>query len=188
MRSREFTERTPHKPRFVAGSIGPTNRTCSLSPDVNGRVSRFTFDALVTAYHDQLSGLLDGGVDLLLVETIFDTLNPKAALAAMEDVLAERGQGVPILVSGTITDASGRTLSGQTLKPSGSRMHAPLLAVGFNCALGAEQMRPFVETLATTPTARQPATPMPDCPTSSASTTRRPATGRSPQHFAAAAW
>ena len=146
----EFTAKEPQKPRFVAGSIGPTNRTASLSPDVNRPEYRaVTFDELRIAYKQQAEALIDGGVDLLLVETIFDTLNAKAALFAMEEVKEERGIDIPIMVSGTITDASGRTLSGQTVEAFlASVSHIPLLSVGFNCALGAEQLQPYLQRLA----------------------------------------
>lgn len=147
--AREFTEREPHKPRFVAGSIGPTNKTASMSPDVNDPGFRaVSFDGLRAAYKEQVEALLDGGVDLLLVETIFDTLNAKAALFAIEEVKEERQIEVPIMVSGTITDASGRTLSGQTAEAFLiSVSHIPMLSVGFNCALGASQLVPHLEVL-----------------------------------------
>ena len=145
----EFTRETPGKPRFVAGAMGPTNRTASLSPDVNNPAYRaVTFDQLVDAYYEQVSGLVDGGADLLLVETIFDTLNAKAALFAIDKYFEEK-TALPIMVSGTITDASGRTLSGQTTEAFlYSMSHLPLLSVGLNCALGAELMRPYIQTLA----------------------------------------
>lgn len=145
----EFTANEPHKPRFVAGSIGPTNKTASMSPDVNDPGFRaVSFDELRIAYKQQVEALLDGGVDLLLVETIFDTLNAKAALFAIEEVKEERGIDVPIMVSGTITDASGRTLSGQTAEAFLiSISHIPVLSVGFNCALGASQLVPHLEVL-----------------------------------------
>jgi 5-methyltetrahydrofolate--homocysteine methyltransferase len=145
----EFTAREPHKPRFVAGSMGPTNRTASLSPDVNDPGYRaVTFDDLVKAYKQQAEALLDGGADLLLVETVFDTLNAKAAVFAIEEVFEERGKEWPVMVSGTITDASGRTLSGQTTEAFlVSLSHIPLLSIGLNCALGAEQLRPYLQTL-----------------------------------------
>ncbi len=141
---------TSEKPRFVAGSIGPTNRTASISPDVENPAFRhITFDQLKDAYIEQINGLLDGGVDLLLVETVFDTLNCKAALFAIEDVFEVKGLRVPIMVSGTITDESGRTLSGQTAEAFlNSISHVPLLSVGFNCALGTKAMRPYVRELA----------------------------------------
>lgn len=145
----EITALEPHKPRFVAGSIGPTNRTASLSPDVNDPGFRaITYDQLVQAYKEQVIALIDGGVDLLLVETVFDTLNAKAALFAIEEVSEEKGKEWPIMVSGTITDASGRTLSGQTTQAFLiSVAHMPLLSIGLNCALGAAQLRPYLETL-----------------------------------------
>ncbi|WP_461052977.1 methionine synthase [Spirosoma arcticum] len=145
----EFTRQNPNKPRFVAGAMGPTNRTASLSPDVNNPAYRaVTFDQLVDAYYEQVSGLVDGGADLLLVETIFDTLNAKAALFAIDKYFVGKTP-LPIMVSGTITDASGRTLSGQTTEAFlYSMSHLPLLSVGLNCALGAELMRPYIQTLA----------------------------------------
>jgi len=145
----EFTAKEPNKPRFVAGSIGPTNKTASMSPDVNDPGFRaVSFDELRIAYKQQVEALLDGGVDLLLVETIFDTLNAKAALFAIEEVKEERNIDVPIMVSGTITDASGRTLSGQTAEAFLiSISHIPVLSVGFNCALGASQLVPHLEVL-----------------------------------------
>ncbi|WP_031529400.1 methionine synthase [Dyadobacter crusticola] len=161
----EFTEREPEKPRFVAGSMGPTNRTASLSPDVNNPGYRaISFDQLVEAYYEQVKGLTDGGCDLLLVETIFDTLNAKAALFAIDQFFVDAkngkverldswrnvpGQSLPVMISGTITDASGRTLSGQTTEAFlTSVSHLPLLSVGLNCALGADLMRPYVQILA----------------------------------------
>jgi 5-methyltetrahydrofolate--homocysteine methyltransferase len=145
----KFTKANPEKPRFVAGSIGPTNKTASLSPDVNRPEYRaITFNELRIAYKQQVEALIDGGVDLLLVETIFDTLNAKAALFAIEEVKEERNINIPIMVSGTITDASGRTLSGQTVEAFlTSISHVPLLSVGFNCALGAEQLKPYLQRL-----------------------------------------
>jgi len=145
----EFTAKNPEQPRFVAGSIGPTNRTASMSPDVNDPGFRaVTFDELRIAYKQQVKALIDGGVDLLLVETIFDTLNAKAALFAIEEVKEERNIDIPIMVSGTITDASGRTLSGQTVEAFLiSISHIPLLSVGFNCALGAKQLKPYLKQL-----------------------------------------
>jgi len=137
----EYTQKTPDKPRFVAGSIGPTNKTASMSPDVNDPGYRaVTFDELVEAYRQQAEALLDGGADILLVETIFDTLNAKAALFAIDQVRETRAIDIPIMVSGTITDASGRTLSGQTVEAFLiSVSHIPLLSVGFNCALGSDR-------------------------------------------------
>ncbi len=141
----EFTD----KPRFVAGSIGPTNRTASISPDVNDPGYRaITFDELVGAYKDQVNALMDGGVDILLVETIFDTLNAKAALFAIDQVFEDRNTKIPIMVSGTITDQSGRTLTGQTTEAFLiSLSHMPLLTIGLNCALGASLMRPYLQIL-----------------------------------------
>jgi len=146
----EFTQKEPHKPRFVAGSIGPTNRTASMSPDVNDPGFRaVTFDDLRIAYKQQVEALIDGGVDVLLVETVFDTLNAKAALFAIEEVKTARNVDVPIMLSGTITDASGRTLSGQTAEAFLiSVRHIPLLTVGFNCALGANLLQPHLEAIA----------------------------------------
>ena len=146
----EFTAKEPHKPRYVAGSIGPTNKTASMSPDVNDPGYRaISFDELRIAYKLQVEALLDGGADILLVETIFDTLNAKAALFAIEEVKEERNIDVPIMVSGTITDASGRTLSGQTAEAFLiSISHIPILSVGFNCALGASQLTPHLEVIA----------------------------------------
>lgn len=145
-----YTAKNPNKPRYVAGAIGPTNRTASLSPDVNDPGYRaVTFDDLVKAYSEQVIALLDGGVEILLVETVFDTLNAKACLFAIEEVFEQKGISVPIMVSGTITDASGRTLSGQTAEAFLiSISHAPLLSVGFNCALGADLMKPYVKVVA----------------------------------------
>ena len=145
----EMTALTPDKPRFVCGSIGPTNRTASISPDVDDPAFRnVTFDELVQAYTDQARGLMDGGADILLVETIFDTLNAKAAVFAILGLFEERGASLPLMISGTITDASGRTLSGQTTEAFyNSIRHAEPLSVGLNCALGAEQLRPYLEEL-----------------------------------------
>jgi 5-methyltetrahydrofolate--homocysteine methyltransferase len=145
----EFTRKDPSKPRFVAGAMGPTNRTLSLSPDVNNPGYRaITFDQLKEAYKEQAKGLIEGGSDLLLVETIFDTLNAKACLFAIQELYEEIGKELPIMVSGTITDASGRTLSGQTTDAFLiSVSHVPLLSVGLNCALGAKQLRPYLQIL-----------------------------------------
>ncbi|WP_332019234.1 homocysteine S-methyltransferase family protein [Kaistella sp.] len=145
----EFSTANPEKPRFVAGSIGPTNKTASLSPEVNDPGFRaITFEELRVAYRQQAEALLDGGADILLVETIFDTLNAKAALFAIDEIQEERKIEIPIMVSGTITDASGRTLSGQTAEAFLiSVSHLNLLSVGFNCALGAKQLTPYLETL-----------------------------------------
>lgn len=148
--AREVADEFIDKPRFVAGSIGPTNRTASMSPDVNDPGFRaVTFDDLRIAYKQQVEALIDGGCDLLLVETIFDTLNAKAALFAIEEVKEERNLNIPVMVSGTITDASGRTLSGQTVEAFLiSISHIPLLSIGFNCALGADQLKPYLKRLA----------------------------------------
>lgn len=146
----EYNLKTPEKPRFVAGSIGPTTRLLSLSPDVNDPGFRaMNYKELVVAYKEQIRGLLDGGVDLILIETITDTLNAKAALYALNEVAKSNGKKVPVMVSGTITDASGRTLSGQTTEAFlNSLTHAELLSIGLNCALGAKDMRPYLEELA----------------------------------------
>ncbi|MCY1721177.1 methionine synthase [Prolixibacteraceae bacterium Z1-6] len=145
----EFTAKNPDKPRFVAGSLGPTNKTLSLSPDVNDPGFRaVSFDEVKEAYREQVEGLLDGDVDLLIIETIFDTLNGKAAIFAIEDALEARGIKLPLMVSGTITDASGRTLSGQTLEAFlNSVSHVELLSIGLNCSLGATDLRPYVKEL-----------------------------------------
>jgi 5-methyltetrahydrofolate--homocysteine methyltransferase len=152
----EYSQKTPDKPRFVAGAIGPTNRTASISPDVNDPGYRaVTFDQLATAYKEQTNGLLDGGADIILVETIFDTLNAKAAIYAIQEVFEERSLpldpqegGIPVMISGTITDASGRTLSGQTTEAFLiSVSHIPLFSVGLNCALGAKELRPYLKVL-----------------------------------------
>lgn len=147
----EFTAKTPGRPRFVAGAIGPTNKTLSLSPDVSNPGFRaVTFDQVAESYYEQVRGLSDGGADLLLIETIFDTLNAKAAIFAIRKYFRESGKPeLPIMISGTITDASGRTLSGQTLEAFYvSVMHAHPLSIGLNCALGGRQMRPYMEDLA----------------------------------------
>lgn len=156
----EFTAKNPEKPRFVAGAIGPLNKTLSLSPDVNNPGYRaVSFDEVVDSYYEQVKGLVEGGVDLLLIETIFDTLNAKAAIFAIKkyfrdsplppsEVAGGRFNSLPIMISGTITDASGRTLSGQTLEAFyTSVMHARPLSIGLNCALGAREMRPHIEEL-----------------------------------------
>lgn len=147
--AQKFNALTPKKPRFVAGAIGPTNRTASLSPDVNDPGYRsVTFDQLTEAYTEQVRGLIDGGADLILVETIFDTLNAKAALFAIQEYFEQIDRALPILISGTITDQSGRTLSGQTPEAFWNAVaHAEPLSVGLNCALGAELMRPYIEEL-----------------------------------------
>ena len=145
----EFCNNTKKSEIFVAGSIGPTNRTASLSPDVNDPGYRaVSFDDLVDSYSEQVLGLIDGGVDILFVETIFDTLNAKAALFAIDKIKSEKKLDIPVMVSGTITDASGRTLSGQTVEAFViSISHIPLLSIGFNCALGADQLLPYVKRL-----------------------------------------
>ena len=145
----EFMEQNPEKGKFVVGSIGPTNRTTSMSPDVNDPGFRaVSFDDMRKAYYEQAEGLLDGGADVLMIETIFDTLNAKAALFAIEELFENKGITLPIMISGTITDASGRTLSGQTLEAFfNSLSHVDLLSFGLNCALGAEQLRQYIEEL-----------------------------------------
>jgi 5-methyltetrahydrofolate--homocysteine methyltransferase len=141
---------TPEKPRFVAGAVGPTPRTASISPDVNDPGARnVSFDQLRAAYHEQAEGLLEGGADLFLVETIFDTLNAKAALFALDELMEDTGERLPVVISGTVTDASGRILSGQTVEAFWhSVRHAKPIAIGLNCALGATLMRPYIEELA----------------------------------------
>lgn len=147
----EYTLLNIDKPRFVAGSIGPTNKTASMSPDVSNPGFRaVSYDELKEAYKEQIEGLIAGGVDILLIETIFDTLNAKAAISAVEEVFEKRKLRLPVMISGTITDASGRTLSGQTVEAFlNSLSHIPLLSLGFNCALGAKELRPFIEELST---------------------------------------
>jgi len=146
----ELSLENPDKPRFVAGAMGPTNKTASMSPDVNDPGFRaISFEQLREAYREQAKGLIDGGVDILLVETVFDTLNAKAALFAIDELKEELNLTIPVMISGTITDASGRTLSGQTAEAFMiSVSHIPLLSIGFNCALGAKQLTPYLETLA----------------------------------------
>lgn len=146
----EFTKNEPNKPRFVAGSMGPTNKTASMSPVINDPGYRaITFDELVIAFKQQANALIEGGVDLLLVETIIDTLNAKAALFAIQEVFNEKGIELPIMVSGTITDASGRTLSGQTTEAFlVSTEHVPITSIGLNCALGAKELRPYLQVMA----------------------------------------
>ncbi len=141
---------TPDKPRFVAGALGPTPRTASISPDVNDPAARnVTFEELRAAYREQAEGMLEGGADLFLVETVFDTLNAKAAIFALDELMEETGERLPVIVSGTVTDASGRILSGQTVTAFWhSVRHAKPIAVGLNCALGATLMRPYIEELA----------------------------------------
>ncbi len=145
----KFTLQTPEKPRFVAGSIGPTNKTASMSPDVNDPAFRaVTFDDLRDCYKEQAEGLIDGGVDILLVETVFDVLNAKAALFAIDELLAEKELKTPVMVSVTIADSSGRTLSGQTTEAFlYSLSHIDLLSIGLNCSLGAKELRPFLAEL-----------------------------------------
>ncbi len=145
-----YTSKNPGKPRFVAGAIGPLNKTLSLSPDVNNPGYRaVTFDTVAAAYTEQIKGLIDGGVDIILIETIFDTLNAKAAIYAAKNYFRKNNlPELPIMISGTITDASGRTLSGQTLEAFYvSVMHANPISIGLNCALGAAEMRPHIEEL-----------------------------------------
>ena len=145
----EFHQENPGSSKFIAGAIGPLNKTLSLSPDVNNPGFRsVTFDEVANAYYEQIHGLMDGGVDLLLIETIFDTLNAKAAIYAIKKYFVASGREIPIMISGTITDASGRTLSGQTLEAFYiSVSHANPLSIGLNCALGAKEMRPHIEEL-----------------------------------------
>ena len=147
--SDEYNIKDPSKPRFVAGSIGPTNKTASMSPDVSDPGFRaITFDELVISYTEQIKGLVDGGVDILLLETIFDTLNAKAALFAIDTYMENNKLDIPLMVSGTITDQSGRTLSGQTVNAFMiSVSHMPIFSIGFNCALGADQLMPYVKRL-----------------------------------------
>ena len=144
-----YSAANPDKPRFVAGAMGPTNRTASISPDVNDPGYRaVTFNDLRIAYKQQVEALIDGGVDLLLVETVFDTLNAKAALFAIEQVFEKKGVEIPIMVSGTITDQSGRTLSGQTTEAFLiSTEHAPITSIGLNCALGAKELKPYLQVM-----------------------------------------
>lgn len=148
----EYTAKNPDKPRFVAGAMGPTTKLSSMSPDVNNPGFRaITFDELVKAYRAQVKALIEGGVDLLLFETITDTLNSKAALYATQEIFEEIGKTYPVMISGTITDASGRTLSGQTTEAFLiSVRHVPLLSIGLNCALGASALRPYLQVLAKT--------------------------------------
>lgn len=146
----EYTAKTPRKPRFVAGSVGPTNKTCSMSPDVNNPALRaLTYDELATAYQEQMEALLEGGVDALLIETIFDSLNAKAAIYAAETAMKKIGREVPLMLSVTVSDIAGRTLSGQTLDAFlASVQHAPIFSIGLNCSFGAKQLKPFLEGLA----------------------------------------
>ena len=145
----KFTAQNPDKPRFVAGAMGPTNKTASISPDVSRPEYRaITFDQLAEAFKEQARGLMDGGADVLLCETIIDTLNAKAAIFGIMELFEEKGKELPVMISGTITDASGRTLSGQTVEAFlVSLSHAPLLSIGLNCAFGASQLKPYVERL-----------------------------------------
>ena len=147
--TQEYTQKNKNKPRFVAGSIGPTNKTASISPDVNDPGYRnVTFEELNFAYKEQVKGLIEGGSDILLIETVFDTLNAKAALFAVQEVFNELNVVLPVMVSGTITDASGRTLTGQTTEAFLISMsHYPLYSIGLNCALGAKDMQPYLKTL-----------------------------------------
>ena len=144
-----WTAKTPDQPRFVIGALGPTNRTCSMSPDVNDPGKRLvTFVELQRAYYQAADSLLAGGADILMVETVFDTLNAKAALSAISDIREHWQQDIPVMVSGTITDASGRTLSGQTTEAFWiSMMHGDLLSIGLNCALGADELLPYIKRL-----------------------------------------
>lgn len=146
----EYTAKPPRKPRFVAGSVGPTNKTCSMSPDVNNPALRaLTYDELATAYQEQMEALLEGGVDALLIETIFDSLNAKAAIYAAETAMKKTGREVPLMLSVTVSDIAGRTLSGQTLDAFlASVQHAPIFSIGLNCSFGAKQLKPFLEGLA----------------------------------------
>jgi 5-methyltetrahydrofolate--homocysteine methyltransferase len=140
-------EETPEKPRFVLGILGPTNRTASISPDVNNPGFRLvSFDDLATSYRQAAIGLIEGGADVIMIETVFDTLNAKAALFALDQLFAEKGYRLPVMISGTITDKSGRTLSGQTAEAFAySLLHAKPMAIGLNCALGASDLRPYIE-------------------------------------------
>lgn len=146
----EYTAKPPYKPRFVAGSVGPTNKTCSMSPDVNNPALRaLTYDELAAAYQEQMEALLEGGVDALLIETIFDSLNAKAAIYAAETAMKKTGREVPLMLSVTVSDIAGRTLSGQTLDAFlASVQHAPIFSIGLNCSFGAKQLKPFLEGLA----------------------------------------
>lgn len=147
----EYTRKTPGKPRFVAGSVGPTNKACSMSPDVSNPALRaLSYDELADAYVEQMEALLEGGVDAILIETIFDTLNAKAAIFAAETAMRTTGREVPLMLSVTVSDVAGRMLSGQTLDAFlASVQHAPVFSVGLNCSTGARQMKFFLETLAT---------------------------------------
>ena len=146
----EYTALNPDKPRFVAGSVGPTNKTCSMSPDVNNPAYRaVTYDEMADAYQQQMEAMLESGVDALLIETIFDTLNAKAAILAAERAMQATGLKVPVMLSVTVSDTGGRTLSGQTLEAFlASVQHADIFSVGLNCSFGAKQLKPFLEQLA----------------------------------------
>jgi 5-methyltetrahydrofolate--homocysteine methyltransferase len=146
----EYTRMNPDKPRFVAGSVGPTNKTCSMSPDVNNPAFRaITFDELVSAYMEQMEALLEGGVDAILIETIFDSLNAKAAVFAACEAMKKVSREVPLMLSVTVSDTGGRTLSGQTLDAFlASVEHAPIFSIGLNCSFGAKQLKPFLQQLA----------------------------------------
>ena len=146
----EYTAKNPEKPRFVAGSVGPTNKTCSMSPDVNNPAFRaITFDELAEAYQEQMEALLEGGVDAILIETIFDSLNAKAAVYAATEAMEKMGREVPLMLSITVSDTGGRTLSGQTLDAFlASVQHAPIFSIGLNCSFGAKQLKPFLQQLA----------------------------------------
>jgi 5-methyltetrahydrofolate--homocysteine methyltransferase len=172
----EWTAKTPDKPRFVTGVLGPTNRTASISPDVNDPGFRnVDFDTLVAAYREALHGLAQGGVDLVMVETIFDTLNAKAALFAIDSYFEEQGVRLPVMISGTITDASGRTLSGQTTEAFwNSLRHVRPFSVGLNCALGAKELRPYVAELARVADAHVSAHPNAGLPNAFAEYDERP--------------
>ena len=143
----EYTAKNSAKPRFVAGSVGPTNKTCSMSPDVNNPAFRaITFDELVEAYQEQMEALLEGGVDAILIETIFDSLNAKAAVYAATEAMDKLGRQVPLMLSVTVSDTGGRTLSGQTLDAFlASVQHAPIFSIGLNCSFGAKQLKPFLK-------------------------------------------
>ena len=146
----EYTAKNPEKPRFVAGSVGPTNKTCSMSPDVNNPAFRaIAFDELMDAYQEQMEALLEGGVDAILIETIFDSLNAKAAVYAAMEAMEKVGREVPLMLSITVADTGGRTLSGQTLDAFlASVQHAPIFSIGLNCSFGAKQLKPFLQQLA----------------------------------------
>ena len=146
----EYTAKNPEKPRFVAGSVGPTNKTCSMSPDVNNPAFRaITFDELALAYQEQMEALLEGGVDAILIETIFDSLNAKAAIYAAMEAMEKMGRELPLMLSVTVSDTGGRTLSGQTLDAFlASVQHAPIFSIGLNCSFGAKQLKPFLLQLA----------------------------------------